>query len=355
MNKPTNKKLATKDLVVDKALNVRLTDNYDLPTLMEQIREMGRIVKPLIVDGDTNKVLSGNRRALAAKALLDDPTTDQALAKELEKLECVVYTGLSEGERTKLIFDHGSEKAINRTETLLSVWRLDKQMFSEKQIASLMYFALAKYSGKESKLKDVPTEPQAREKFVHAWFRGTLGNYMLSAHRMGDYVREQMVKTHLSEDKLLKEGETVEMKCTRDRIIELSKAKSDDSGKDGKGWTVETGGEKFNALIEKFKAEDKGERVKEPTRPTAKALAGMADIYKSPAIRRALLVAAGDQSVDGKMLLEADEQLTDVNDKMASLAKHKDELKDNNLKEFISVLVNGNAADVEQMLQRLVK
>lgn len=366
MNKPTNRKIKTSDLIVDKELNVRLVDNYDLATLREQVEAMGRIIKPIIVDGDTMKVLSGNRRVLVCKEIIADPKASQELVKELQQLDCVVYTGLTPAEIIQLVFDHGSEKTINRTETLLSVWRLDKQVFSEKAIASMMYFALAKYTGNEKKLREVPIEPQAREKFVHGWFRGTLGNYMLSGHRMGEYIREQMILTHLSEDKML--GDKVrEVEVSRDRVTALSAAKTADQGKDGKGWSPlakakegpgfdpATGGENFNKLVLDYIEQDKTGKKPKVERPSANTLKGLADTYKSPAIRRALLVAAGDTSVDAKLLLADDDQLSGLSDKLNSLSKHVEKIKNKDVKDFIGMLLNGSPADVEKALQSMVK
>lgn len=364
MNTPTKKTISIKSLKADYGVNIRDVSNYDITTMMEQIRSAGRIIKPLVIRGEDNMVLQGNRRFRAACALLEQPDLPQDLHDALSKLDCIVYTGLSEQDTLSLIIDHGSEKPISRSEVVTAVWRLDRQFFNEGQIINLLYYALAKYSGNERKLAEVPTKPgKERDTFLKKWLHGTVGNYILAAAKMGDYVREQFLLTHKSEDKLLKperkEGdvtipaETVEMRCSRDRITQLSAAKSADQ-KD-KGWTPELGGVAFNALIEKFKGQDSGAVPDEKNpRPTVKELEEKADQFKNPAIRNALLVAAGNQEA-GRSLVDMDDRLTRLSFVMDTLRNGVANIIDPDVKAFVEAIISDTlpAGEVDVRLKPL--
>lgn len=364
MNTPTKKTVSIKSLNADYALNIRDVSNYDITTMMEQIRSAGRIIKPLVIRGEDNMILQGNRRYRAAMALLNAADTPDELKETLSKLDCIVYTGLSEQDTLSLIIDHGSEKPISRSEVVNAVWRLDRQFFNEGQIINLLYYALAKYSGNERKLTEVPTKPgKERDTFLKKWLHGTVGNYILAAAKMGEYVRAQFMLTHKSEDKLLKAehkvgdvtfpAEVVEMRCSRDRITQLSAAKSADQ-KD-KGWTPEDGGIAFNALIEKFKALDNGSLSDEKQpRPTVKELEEKADQFKNPAIRNALLVAAGNQEA-GRSLVDLDDRLTRLQMVMDTLRNGVDAIVDENVKAFVEAIISDTlpAGEVDVRLKPL--
>ncbi len=365
MNTPTKKTISIKSLRFDYSVNIRDVNNYDITTMAEQIKTAGRVIKPLIVRGEDNMVLQGNRRGRAVLWLLEQPDTDAELKEQISKLDCIVYTGLNEKETLSLIIDHGSEKPISRSEVVTAVWRLDLQFFTESQIIGLLYFALAKYSGNERKLAEVPAKPgKERDLFLKKWLHGTVGNYILAAAKMGNYVREQFLLTHKAEDKLLaperKEGdvtipaEVVEMRCNRDRITQLSAAKSADQ-KD-KGWTVDAGGEAFNSLIEKFKAQDKGEASEEKEkRPSVKELREKADQFSSPAIRNALLVAAGDQDA-GRSLVEFDDRLKRLTMVMDTLRNNVAAVTDVNVKGLLEAIISDTlpAGEVDVRLKPFV-
>ncbi len=349
MNTPVKKTLSIKSIRADFALNIRDRENYDLASLKTQIRAAGRVIKPIVIRGEDNMVLQGNRRYWSVVELLEEPDLPEDLREAISKLDCIVYTGLSEKETIALIIDHGGEKPISRSEVVSAVWRLDLQFFTEGQIIGLLYYALAKYSGNERKLLDVPAgPPKEREAYLRKWLHGTVGNQMLAAAKMGDYVKSQFLLTRKSEDRLLaperKEGEVtipaevVEMKCSTTRITELSAAKSADQ-KEG-GWSPENGGTAFNALIEKFKAQDKGEASEEKTkRPSVKELEEKADQFKSPAIRNALLVAAG-QTDAGRSLVEIDDWLTRVTMVMDTLRSHVSVVSNPEVKSLIEAIIS---------------
>lgn len=308
MNKPTKKTMSIMDIVVDFDLNIRKPNNYDIASMVEQIRVANRILTPIFIRGEDNKALRGNRRTLAGQQIFMDKTSSQELIDSLKKVDVLVYTGLTPGEELALILDQGGEKPIARSEILSAVWRMSKNFFSETEIILQMYFVLARYTGREKKLLEVNaiTRDADRKKALHDWFHGSVGNYMLKALTMGDFVVDQMMLTHLAEDGLLLPDQRVTAKMSRDRIGELSKAKTYDE-KEGQGWVYETGGETFNAKLEQYKAQDAGTETKEKkSRPSVKELTDKASIFKSPLIRKAFLLAAGVDSKDTQNLTDDD-------------------------------------------------
>lgn len=367
--KPQKKTVHIEDLLVDFDLNIRQRDNYDLATLEEQVRDAGRIIKPMIVKPDESGkkfiVLQGNRRTLVGQKLFKDKTSSQELVENLKKTDVIVYSDLSPTEELAMIMDHSGEKAISRTEVVISAWRLSKSFLSEGEIAKMMYYPLAKFTGNEKKLLEVPTESSARAAFLKKWFHGTLGNFILAAAGMGDEVREQFILTHRKEDNLITKDEeaTLVMKTKRDRITQLSAAMTADLK--GSGWvtpqfvmkdgvrTVVGGGEAFNGLIAKFKAEDAGGVVDKSTRPSVKVLQESARVYRSPAIKATLAVAAGENVAEnGKKLLELDAALTLTETKLNIVHEKLGKVKDPAVLALLAAIVDGNkpAGEVEVTL-----
>lgn len=380
--KPSKKTVKITDLSSKIDVNVREANNYDLPVMMEQIVIVGKILKPIIVEETTDGellVLSGNRRTRAGQELASDPNRiasilqmfadsekDIARATEirtnlakmvddvkeaLNKVDIYVYRDLSVQQRLELIMDHGSEKPISRTELVKCIWRMDASFMSEAEIIRATYFSLAQYTGNTRKLGEVPTTDKERTKYLTTWFHGTVGNYILDAAKMGEYVREQFILTHRSEDGLLKEGEKVEMRVSRDRVKELRAAKGEDSKADK--WSTEKGGPVFNALVEKFKAEDAGEIDKvSKKRPTVKELMDKSDVFKSTAVRKALQIAAGETGEKVAGLLEDDDRSYRNEQVLTMLARHIDKLPDE-IAHFARKLCYDKPKDFEDFLESI--
>ncbi len=356
MAKTTTKNVNINSLKVDRGTNVRETHDYDLPAMMQSILDIGKITDTIHVRLIDNVVLRGNRRTLAGQALLEDPTTPQEVAESLKKV-AVMFHDVTPGstDELEIILDHGRQKGLSKTAILRTVWRMDKQFLSESQIIGLFYSALAVYTGNVKKANEASAivNLKDRSEYLRKWLHGTVGNYILAANKMGEYIRSEMVKTHLSDDKALPAGEVVELRCSRDRITQLSAAKTKDDPKNGgQGWNVETGGTHFNALVEKLKAEDRGEDTGEETakRPSTKELRDRAEVFKTPAIRNTLLLAAGDKE-HGKSLVDLDDQLHRLNMVTETLSKRLNDITDPNVKALIAAIIGtGPAGEVEVCL-----
>jgi hypothetical protein len=357
MSKKTRKSIPLSALISSDSVNARLADNYDLESLRPQVIAKGGITNPPVVEelpDGKYMVLQGNRRKRVCDLIVSDPSSPADIVKAVEKLECIVYSGLTDEERDALIFDHGETRPLNREETVLSVWRLFKQFKSEKEIGQRLYYMLARYTGNEKKLNGLPTDAAARDKYLSTWFRGTLGQYMLSAATMTDEVRESMILTARKEDGRLKEGESVPFLATRDRIVKLSKCRTADE-KAG-GWDSVNGGESFNKAIVEFKDEDAGKATAggKKSRPTVKDLTDRVAMFKSAPLKAAFQVAAGDDSA-GAALLSMDESIhrqTVVSD---VIAKAIPNVKDAHVRALlITIIGSGPAADVESALAPFV-
>lgn len=358
MSKKSRKVIALVNLISSDSVNARLADNYDLESLRPQIISKGGITNPPAVEeqGDGKYlVLQGNRRVRTANLIVADPSSPPDVVKALEKIECIVYTGLSDEERDSLIFDHGETRPLNREETVLSVWRLFKQFKNEKEIGQRLYYMLARYTGNEKKLNSLPTDATARNKYLSDWFRGTLGGYILAAAAMTEEVREAMLLTARKEDGRLKEGESVPFLADRKRITLLSKCKTADE-KAG-GWDATNGGESFNKAIQEFKDEDAGRAsaAGKKSRPTVKDLTDRVAMFKSAALKSAFSVAAGDDTA-GAALLSMDEAIHRQTIVSEVIGKAIPKVKDGHLRAFLITLIgSGPAADVESALAPFVE
>lgn len=258
MKRHAIKKVPASELVVNKSVNFR--EDYDVPSMIEEIRHAGRVLEPLHVRLEDKTVLKGNRRASAVQALLADPKLPSDLREAIEKLDVIFYEGLDERELTEIVLDHGSQKPLSRVETVLACWRLQKQMYSETEVITLLYHVLARFTGNSQKAYEAGQIPEgpARVEFLKKWLHGTVGNYILAAGTMGEVVRDQFILTERAQERALTDDEKKLVKFTtsRDRINKLASAKKKD--KDGAGWTVMDGGAEFNAKIAEFIAEDSG-------------------------------------------------------------------------------------------------
>jgi hypothetical protein len=361
LTKPSKRTVNIMELTRQPELNVRLLNNYDLASMKASIIDAGRILKPIICElvGKLLVVLSGNRRAWAGQELYETPGITAELKEALSKVDVIVYEKLTDQERLRLILDHGGEKPISRAELVQSCWRLAAQMYNENEIIRQMYFAIAKYTGNERKLRELPPEsdPQARQKALQKWLHGTVGNYILRAATLGAYVREQFFLTHKAEDGLLEteKGEKVEMRLNRDRMKALSEAKTADE-KAG-GWSTEKGGKTFNELIGTYKTEDAtGVVADKPSRPTVKQLEQQADAYQSDIAKFLCKRAAGHDVTEN--LADLDTEAFRIQKIVRVLTNRLDTsipkgMHQMNVHELLSVIAFEKAEKVESYLDNI--
>lgn len=368
--KSSKKTMSIMSLKADYGLNVREVNNYDLPAMEADIIRLGRIVTPLIVEkvGDDYIVLQGNRRCRAGQRLHQDGSISSDLKAALGKVDVVVYEDITAKERVELINDHGGVKPLSRWEIVNSIWRASKQMLSEKEIIIMMYFQLADYTGNRKKLAGVPrdevdangnvvkkVDPAEREKYLSTWLHTTVGQKILQAASLGDYVARQFELTSKSEDKLLTEAERLEFQVNidMDRIKALTKAKKADQ--ETTGWSVSGGGASFNALLEEYKAVDAGakEETTAPKRLSVTEVEKKAELFKSSVVSDTLKATIGDEEAKRKLLAHDEtayrhQLVTEV------LSKHVGNIKDDNVRMLIMSILSGPAGGVEKTIEKFI-
>lgn len=295
MKRTRNPKFDTMSLVVDRAVNFR--EDYDIPSMIEEIKQLGRIIEPIHARKEDNVVLKGNRRTLAAQMMLQDPKLPSDLKDSLEKMDVIFYEGLDEKEQNLIILDHGSQKPLSRVETVGACWRLQKLMYSEVDIIIALYHLLAKYTGNPQKMYEAAALPEgpARIKFLKDWLHGTVGNYILAAGRMGERIRKQFILTDRAKDRqlTLDEQKEVEFKTDRVRINQLASARKRDQ-EAGKWDIAADSGPEFEAKIKEFIDIDKGVVAPDtPRKPTATELESTGDAMSHPDLKKLFLQCAG--------------------------------------------------------------
>lgn len=351
------KKVPATSLIVDRSVNYR--DDYDTVSMAEQIRSAGKVLEPIHVIKETGVVLKGNRRVLTVQELLLDPKLPSDLKSAIEDLDVIFYEGLTDDEITELVLDHGSQKPLSRVETIKAVWRLVKQMKSEKDIICLMYHLLARFTGQTRKAAEAQQLPAGaqREEFLKKWLHGTVGNYLTAAHAMGALVQEQLLLSELALDRALTDEEKakVQFKVSRDRVTKLSKAKNAD--KDKEGWDPEKGGAEFNALIQSFRDEDAGrESSSTVKRPTPKQMSDAADGMKSVA-RVFYQHCAGTLSdADKKRIEEVDTEIHRATKVKDAIVVHLDAVRAKNalVAELLSTIAYKGEAEVIVAIQSFI-
>lgn len=354
MKRESLKKVSANELTVNRSVNYR--DDYDIPAMREEIRQQGRILEPVHVRKDDKVVLKGNRRIAAAQEELADPTCPAELRKALEAIDVFYYSDLTERETTELVLDHGSQKPLSRVETVKAVWRLVRQMYSERDIITLMYQQLARYTGNTKKAYEAQHLPvgQGREEFLAKWLHGTVGNFLMAVGQMGEFVKEQFILTETKLDRALTKDETEKVKfdVKRDRVTQLTGAKKKD--KEGAGWNPEAGGELFNALIEKFIDEDKNGKPSTNRKVTAEQMEQTADSMHS-GMRLAFLQCAGKLPESEKSKLDTLDTEYHRRDKiMDALTVDVDRVNNEEVKSLIRAILHGTNVDVTNALKAFV-
>lgn len=377
MSKFIKKQGKIHDFHVDLALNGRdpsdVDTSYDLESMIPQIMGPRRIIQPLICEmrpltgkeseGDKLVVLAGNRRALTGQRIADRPDCPADVLANLQKVEYLLYSELSDEERYAFVFDQGSQKGLADHEIVQGIWRMYSESYfntsaARDRILEIQYHNLGKFTsglpaiqGKLSKLDKNDRAAKMAELRKH--FHGTLDNVILGVYGMGAYCKAQYLLTLKKKEALLKDGEKVEMEMKTVRITELSKAKNED--KKGPGWNAADGGPKFNQTIAKFKAEDaSGEAAKRSTRPTSDALLKVVDNYNCAAIAKAIKMAAGVEGPQVAGLMEDNDRLYRMEKVLELLLKAQPSMP-NELKPLINAIIDNSPSKFQEYLRNEFK
>lgn len=367
-------------LTVDPTLNVRMRkgsqvygvtvnkDGYDLPTMVAQIVERGKIVEAIHVsrrkDG-TNVVLRGNRRTLAGQMLLNDPGTPDELRKELTKTRVLVFSDLTPESEREMVMDQNS-KPFNRSEIIRYAWSLRQNGKSFDSIAVdnfEMWGQFGRNARTVQKLAEIRAIPETdiatRRKAIKTWLRGTVDEYVLPAYDLGPIVQKACILSEMQLDGLLTDqDEKPHFYTTREgqaRMKALGQAKE----KDGSKWNPHTGGEAFNALIEEYHKKDFPApgtvTVTEPTkkRPSVAELKIRMNACKSSPARMAFSIAAGN---DEKEFIDRDDSLSLLEAKETLFLQYAENLNPDatvNLRDVLTqIFLRDNVLDFKQLLEK---
>jgi len=289
-HKTKNVFLKASDLFVDRALNVRL--DYDVPSMVESIRRVGRITDPIHVwlkDDGKYTVIRGNRRASGAHVIENENLPeDQDVIKELQKIPCIVYEGLTEKEAFDLVLDQGDQKTLNKAEIAKAVWRCVDQGMVPDEIYSKMYQALALMTGQLKKAHEAEQIRSAadRKVFFKNWFKGTVDQFLMYAWECGPMVQEQVLLNLLQSTRPLTDEEKskVRFACTRKVVTELYNARKNDRNKGLWNQKKRTGPE-FEEIIRKhemiYTTGEAPESEPVAKKMTFKAIEGMSEQFRS--------------------------------------------------------------------------
>lgn len=330
--------------------------DLDIPSMIREIVQKGRIEEPVHVlsANDVLTLLRGNRRIGAAQEILKDPNCPPDLRKALENVEAFVYTDMDDREATEFILDQGGQKPLNRVEIILACWRLQKMMYSERDISAMLYHQLGRFTGNTSKGYQASqlTGP-AREEFLKKWLHGTLGNYILAVGQMGDFIRDQFLLTEMKSFRPLTDEEEKRHVLTvdRSRVGQLTKLKKADKDS-AEGWSPDKGGASFNEAVQKWIKEDAGQA--EPTtgkkKYTAEQMKQTADTMSSR-LGLAFMKCAGELSdADNGKLVAADVEYARLDKVVAILRGALPKVNEPNVAKLIDTILSGQPADVESAL-----
>lgn len=333
------------ELTVDRSVNFR--DDYDTESLTDQILVAKRILEPIHIRED-KVVLRGNRRVLTAQKLLANPNLDPEIRKALENTEAFIYSDLTDREQTEFVLDHGGQKPLSRVETCKAVRRLLKQMMSERDIASLMYQQLARFTGNAQKAYQASQIPagSVRDDFVKKWLHGTLGNYIIPASGMGEYVWDQFLLTELENDRALSAEEKGKRKMdvNREAIKKLNSAKATDK-EEGKWDSMKNTGPSFEAAIADLE-KAYGKPKAAVTRVSPEQMKTAAENMQS-GLRLAFLQCAGDLKGEQKSQLDTLDTEYARRDKVFPvLVAQLERIANTEVKALVNAILNKSDVDV---------
>ena len=301
------------DVIVDRVLNFREQNDraYDLPQMADSIVAAGRILNAPVIewwvdpaDGVKKlRTLQGHRRISAAQLLLTSADCPDEVKAALRKCECILYENLDDNQRLELVLDHDT-KGLNRTETVKAVWRLASAGYGEREIIKRMYQLLARYTRNEAKLFEVPADGPGREQALYKRFHGTVGDSILLAFSMPQFVRDAYIEMHHVQDGILKKEDAksgVWCSAPRLKVLRTIRKAANDAGK----WDNDNPCKEFMDQWELFRKEDAGEAQSETlVRPNNEALDARIANHRSEAVKMAFRNAKGEKV----SLLDLDER-----------------------------------------------
>lgn len=215
--------------------NVRELDNYDLPALMDDLKERGLQEEPwvyptgekIVLGEDTkpNDVLvpvKGFRRRAAWGALLKEfpegykykDADGKERIRKFDTMRVRLYPVLDPQTRINLMIDHGQRKGLNRVELQIGFERIFGVQYSEKQAVVMLKGTLIENYPPTRKIEETP------EKLL-GYYRGVVQTAK-RIYELPDVAREACLKKLRGDQQW----------PTNSEIIELHKIHSDEEKAD---------------------------------------------------------------------------------------------------------------------------
>jgi len=345
---------------------VKVPDTYNLAIMKDAITQEGGIPGEITVEEMADGsfvVLAGNRRTRAAQEMIAQGVVTLELAEKLKKVRCKVYKDLNEHQRRDLVNDQRNQRYM-RSEMTALIWKFQRAGYSYPEIAKHLYPQLTAYTAGGTRIiveVNNITDEKAREARICLWLKGTVDNVTLACGKMGPRVRKALLLTDLAidgispvigvDEKGANVYEVAEFAPSQGRCNELRKAMK----ADGANWTPDHGGTEFNAAIAKFIREDKGidengNVVAEgPKRASADAITDQIGRTKSKAGKSALQFALGKKDIGNA---DYDDEAYRLEQICNTLVKLRDGVKNETVKEFLQIVLAGDALQCELFLTK---
>jgi hypothetical protein len=281
MSKSTSAVLNPKSIQKDFTVQIRAAlgdpdSSYDIQGLKTDLLKVGHVRVPLAVEKLKNgkyRVLQGFTRLLAIDDIEADKDISDDVKKKFREVNCIVYEDLSPQERNDIVYDDQTQKKLTKIEVVRWLWKLNEtQDYSDivwEHFRQLVHLATPTkqdefWFNMNNPASTLKTE-QAKKAYVSGFFTGVINDEVLKAKSLGPVVQKAFIETLAGRTG----QDTCDFVCNRAALTELGKMRTRDKetdpakiakytdwdkSVDGKGWSQEKGGYRFNELIASLKA-----------------------------------------------------------------------------------------------------
>jgi hypothetical protein len=270
--------LNPKNILKDFSVQIRAAQgdpdsSYDISGLKSALLTTGFVRVPLAVEKMKNgkiRVLQGFTRLLAIDDIEKDKDIPEAVKEKFRMVNCIVYEDLTPQERNDIVYDDQTQKKLTKIEVIRWLWKLSEtQEYSEivwEHFRQLVHLAgSTKQDEFHKKMNTELKTESAKKAYVTGFFTGTINDEILKAKSLGPVVQKAFIETVAGRT----EEDSCEFVCNRGALTELGKCRTRDlctdpakmvkytdwnKDIDGKGWTMEDGGLRFNECLADLKA-----------------------------------------------------------------------------------------------------
>lgn len=234
------------DDVDDYSLNVRFSNNLNIPAMVDAIQAMGKIIARVWLwepNEDDRKrygikkkyvAIQGYRRIGGCKLIRNnrDKFTGQ-LIDAVEKIPAIVYKGISREDAENMMMDHWTTQGLAKSEIVWSIMKLKYSGHDATDIQERMASQIAKSGLVNIDKVDLDEfEKMTTRADRIAWTRKHIQNFVtgwvVKSTLLGPAIAKQCLFFFKNKDKLMEEGERVLIDGKRTNIIKLSSADTAD-------------------------------------------------------------------------------------------------------------------------------